>query len=62
MHIYIYSFIILCIREQNESAIHIHIFSSFLDFLPIQATVEHTVGIPCGSDGKESACNAGDPV
>ena len=24
-------------------------------------TVKHTLGLPGGSDGKESACNAGDP-
>ena len=29
--------------------------------LPIKSGIWHSMGFPGGSDGKESACNAGDP-
>ena len=32
--------------QQSESAIHIHIFPSFLDFLPVSVTTEHQEEFP----------------
>ena len=51
----LYEVMLLSTVQQSESAIHIHISPLFLDFLPIQVTMEHQVEFSPGDRRREAS-------
>ena len=46
IHIVLYNAVLVSTVRQSESAIHIHVISSFLEFLPVQVTTDPLVESP----------------